>query len=123
MIAKDWDRAHLWRFRAQWLPGEYMDGDTFTVLSDTGYDGRHEAEIRLHGYSADETWDPGGFAATERLRAALTQAAPTRWNLRIVSLQRVRVVTETKSFTRYVSDVWVAMADGMLRDVKELLIS
>lgn len=111
IVVPFFDRTFLWHFRGQWLPDEYMDGDTFTVLPDTGYDGRHEVAIRLEGIDAPERYDPGGPEATERLRSALLRATAIKWNLRIISKQRIRVVVETKTFERFVSTVFVVIGD------------
>lgn len=114
------DRAFLWHFRALWLPEEYMDGDTLTVLTDNGHRGRHEPRIRLDGYSRAERYTPEGMDATRQLRDALTRGVG-RWNLRVISKQRETVVTETTSFERYVSTVLIVMADGSLPNLLSLL--
>ena len=119
--AWEWDRQFLWRFRARWLSDDYFDGDTFTALADTGYDGRHEVRVRLQGFMAPERRDPGGAEATRRLWDALNTGVG-EWPLRIVSQQRETVVTEVTSFERYVSNVFVVRDDRMLIDVRELLV-
>lgn len=118
MNAADFDRQLLWRYRAR--PLGVHDGDTLTVLCDTGYHGRHEAHIRLAGFSAPELNEPGGIEAKFRLIDALP-FADKGWPLRVVSLQRETVVSEVMSFARYVGDVYIVQPDGGLLDVKELL--
>ena len=115
----EWDRAHLWHYRAR-LPAIH-DGDTIYTLNDTGYRGRHEPHLRIAGLTAPELWTPEGPAARAAMGAALRYAADVPWPLRVVSLQRETVISEVTSFERYVSDVLVALPDGTLRDVKELL--
>ena len=119
-----WDRAFLWRFRAKWLAEEYADGDTFTALPDTGYNGREEVSIRLFGFWAPERRAPGGPEATALLRLVLAEADPgLKWNLRIVSRQLVRVVSEQTTFERYVSDVSLVLPGGEMVDVVKRLRS
>jgi endonuclease YncB( thermonuclease family) len=120
MDATTWDRGFLWRFRA--IPLRVIDGDTFVALVDNGYSHRHEAHIRLSGWSAPELRDPGGEDARQKLVMALTTidiALP--WSLRIVSKQKQTVVVEQRSLERYVSDVWVVRPDGTMDDVVTLL--
>lgn len=118
MTAEAWDRASLWRFRAK--PIRVIDGDSLIVLCDCGFYGRHEARIRIADLWAPERNEPGGSEATARLAAAL-DADAADWPLRIVSRQRETVVSEVRSFERYVADVYVVGAGGELADVRSLL--
>lgn len=119
MTAEAWDRASLWRFRAK--PIRVIDGDSLIVLCDCGFYGRHEARIRIADLWAPERNEPGGSEATARLAAALAADA-AEWPLRIVSRQRETVVSEVRSFERYVADVYVVQPDGSLKDVRELVL-
>lgn len=120
MIAEEWDRAVLWRFRARWLPDAYMDGDTFSAMTDNGMWARHRVSIRIADLWAPERDEPGGPEATARLAAALGRADAVEWPLRFVSQQRETVVTQVQSFIRYVGDVLVVI-DGELIGVRGLL--
>lgn len=105
------DRTLLWRFRAQLL--RVLDGDSCRLLCDTGFGGRHEVAIRLLGFSAPERYQAGGPEATQRLHDALARGVG-EWPLRVATLQRETVVSEVRSFERYVAQVWVAAPEGLL---------
>ena len=117
MTADEFDRQLLWRFRAQ--PLRIIDGDTMVVLTDTGFRGRHEVHIRIANLNAPELHEPGGLAAQIRLKDAVSWL--TGWPLRIVTQQRETVVSEVKSFERYIAEVFVMAAGGELVNVKDLL--
>jgi endonuclease YncB( thermonuclease family) len=123
MLAAEFDKGFLWRFRAR--PDRVIDGDTFTVVADCGFGSAALPRIRVRGLNAPERFTPEGPAATGRLVAALNPTVLTehnqRWPLRIVSLQRESVVEETRSFERYIADVYIVKADGSLIDLKELM--
>lgn len=105
--AEAFDRTYLWHFRAELLG--IHDGDTVTVLADTGYRGRHEVRLRIANIWAPELSMAGGALATRRLTDILALRDHTeRWNLRVITQQRERVVTEVTSFERYVGDLYVA---------------
>ncbi len=118
LSAWDFDKASLWRYRA--LALRVIDGDTLTVLADSGYYGRHEVHIRLAGFSAPELREVGGTAARRALADVLTTADAVPWPLRVISRQRETVVSEVRSFERYVADVLI-VRDGVLVDVTTLL--
>lgn len=118
--SQQWDQDYSFRYRSVWLPDKYMDGDTFTVLCDHGHDNRHQVAVRLRGYSAAERYEVGGPEATAGLRAALGQAFGP-WPVKLTSLQRVRSVTEVRSLERWVCDVQIALADGSLVNLLDLL--
>lgn len=109
MTADEFDRAHLWRFRAR--PLRVIDGDTLVVLCDTGFRGRHEAHVRIAGYDAPEIGEPGGQDARRALDAAVFERGGVAldWPLRVVTRQRETVVSEVRSFERFVGDVYVAV--------------
>ena len=123
MTATDFDRDHLWHFRA--YPLRIIDGDTAVLLCDTGFGGRHEVHIRLAGVWAPERGEPGANEATVKLADALFGEAyhpgEAGWNLRVVTQQRETVVEETRSFERYVATVYAVGRKGEMVDVKERL--
>ena len=120
--AEDFDRALLWRFRAQAL--RIIDGDTFIALVDTGFRGRHEAIIRLLGVDSPERGNDGYREAIDRLTGVLDETY-TAWPLRVVSHQRETIVAETTSFERYVAEVFVLRPNPegviVVRSLAELL--
>lgn len=120
MNTSDFDRDLLWRYRA--LPLKIIDGDTCTLLCDVGYGARYEVHLRIAGLNAPELNEPGGFAARVRLATLLPTWSPgTGWPLRVVSTQRETVVSEVRSFERFVGDLYVCQPDGSLKNLKELL--
>jgi len=120
MNAEEWDRGHLWRFRARLV--RVIDADTWVVEADTGFSGRHEVHIRIAEMNAPESSTPEGAVATAAVIRLLNTIPPSfAWPLRIVSRQRERSVAEVRSFERFVADVSVVQADGTLRDAKDLL--
>lgn len=120
MNVTEWDHEHLWHFRAMTL--RVLDGDTALLLADTGYGGRYEVHLRIAGLNAPEMSTPEGMPARLRLANALPLwAAGSGWPLRVISLQRETVVSEVRSFERFVGTILVLQADGRLIDVKELV--
>lgn len=119
--AEAFDRAHLWRFRAK--PLRVIDGDTLVVLCDTGFRGRHEAHVRLGGHSAPEMREPGGEDARRALDAAVFDRGGVEldWPLRVVTAQRETVVSEVRSFERYVGDVYVVSRGDRLVNVVDVM--
>jgi endonuclease YncB( thermonuclease family) len=111
------DRSFLWRYRAQVL--RVIDGDTVVLLADTGFHGRHEVNVRIADLNAPELNEPGGQAARVRLVTALGWLT-VGWPLRVVTRQRETVVSEVRSFERYVADLFV-MEEGKLVNVREVL--
>lgn len=97
-----------------------MDGDSCTLLADTGFRGRHLVRVRLLGYSAPERYAPGGPEATAQLRALLSLGAGP-WPLRVITHQRETVVAEVTSFERHVASLYVVDAAGEMHDVATLL--
>ncbi len=124
MNAEDFDRAFLWRFRA--TKARVIDGDTVAVLCDTGYRGRHEARLRLAGIDAPEMGTGAGALARLWLDKELDRAWvwTKTWELRVETIQRETVVSETTSFERWVSRLWmVSPDDGSLIDVAEAMVA
>jgi hypothetical protein len=116
------DRNFLWHYRAR--PIRVIDGDTFIALVDTGFFGRHEVRIRIADINTPELGEDGGGEAMIRLQEVLGFLLfdpPPGWTIRVVTRQRETVVSEIRSFERYVADVYVITDGDMLTDVKELL--
>lgn len=120
MSAEAFDRAHLWRFRAK--PLRVIDGDSLICLLDLGCHARYEARIRIADFDAPEWNAEGGAAATHRLITAMNRLIPSwEWPLRVVSRQRETIVSEVRSFERYVADVFVVGAGDEMTDLRDLL--
>lgn len=117
MIAEAFDRSFLWRFRGK--PLRIIDGDSLVVECDTGFYGRHEVHIRIADLNAPELNEPGGLEAKTRLERAI--GWQSGWPLRVVTRQRETVVSEVRSFERYVADLFVMAAGGELVNVRTLL--
>lgn len=118
--AMQWDRQHLWRFRARYFRD--VDGDTFVALPDCGFDGAALPHIRIEGLWKPESWQEGGRFATDDLRRALTEnLIYDTWNLRIESKMRETVISPVKTFHRYVATVWVVRPNGLMVDVRSIL--
>lgn len=125
MNVVEFDRAYLWRFRAQ--PIRAVDGDSLIVLADTGFNGRHEVNIRIADLNAPELDEPGGKDAANKLSLFINRHAfhphefpVSSWPLRVVTRQRERVVSEVRSFERYVADVFV-VDDGEVRNILPMI--
>ena len=119
MTADQFDRDYLWHFRAEFLSMEYIDGDTFTALVDTGFNGRQRVRVRIADLDMPEVREGHGSMAQSTLRMILD--SPNGWPLRIVTRQRETVVTEVRSFERYVADVYVIGLTGQLMNVREMM--
>ncbi len=119
----EFDRARLWRYRASLV--RIKDADSLSLLVDTGFSGRHEATIRLVGINAPERGTPAGEAATAWLEELMMQWSGFRgpWPLRVVSLQRETVVSEVRSFERFVGSVYLIDDADQLQDVGEMLVA
>lgn len=113
-----WDRAHLWRFRAATI--RVIDGDGLVVLADCGFYGRHEVNVRIADLHAPELNEPGGKEAKARLENAVGWFG-AGWPLRVATRQRETIVSEVRSFERYVCDLYVVGNGGDLVNVRELL--
>ncbi len=118
MIAWEWDSGRLWGVRARLV--RVLDGDSLIALCDCGFAVRYEARIRIGDLWTPETGDPGGAEATAELVSALGMGT-TDWPLRVVTRQRETIVSEVRSFERWVADVFVRLGDGTLSDVRVLL--
>ena len=120
MTAGEWDRAHLWRFRARCF--RPIDGDTFVAIADVGFGAAALPHIRIAGFHAPERGEIGAMLATADLIDALTAQDDTwPWPLRIESKMRETVISPVKSFERYVATVWLVMPDGSMTDVRDIL--
>lgn len=123
MNAIEWDRAHLWHFRADLL--RVIDGDTIVVLTDNGMYDRHETHVRIA-----DLWEPELDTEEGRNRRDLLieklqlfLPAPQRdWSLRVVTRQKETIVSEERSFERYVGDVYVVMRNGDLFNIREAMV-
>lgn len=112
MLAAEFDRDYLWRYRARLL--RVIDGDTCVLLVDCGFNARHEVTVRLADVWAVERYEDGGGEAAARLGAMVSGGAG-EWPLRVTTRQRVSRVAEVRSFTRYVADIDVVMGDGTMQ--------
>lgn len=125
MNVNEFDRAHLWRFRAE--PIRVIDADTIKVLADCGYRGRYEPALRLEGIKAAEKWTPEGRAAAAWLRDEIGECVAgrpgDRWPLRVETVQLETVVEEATTFERWVARVWLVDADGELHDLGDRLVT
>lgn len=108
-------------FRA--YPSKTHDGDSFWVIADTGFNGRHEPELRLLDVHAPELDpvrlalpprdQPGGAEAGSFVNAWLASAdaavGEARWSLWVETVM-VRSADpnagERQTFTRYLATVW-----------------
>lgn len=113
----------MWTYRAQALG--VHDGDTVTLLVDTGFMQRAEVNVRLVHVSAPELSQVGGvecrdFTSTW-VEAAVRHATELglRWPLRVTTVTTTLSAepVERRSFTRYVGRVW-ASADVLSTDPK-----
>jgi endonuclease YncB( thermonuclease family) len=116
------DRNFLWRYRAK--PIRAIDGDTFVAMVDNGFYSRQEVHIRIADINTPERGQPGFGEALLRLNEALgfMRFVPsTGWDLRIITRQKETIVTEQRTFERYVADVFVASPEGMLINIVDLI--
>lgn len=122
MNALEWDRFHLWHFRAALL--RVIDGDTIVVLTDNGMYGRHETHVRIAELWEPELDIPEGVARRDHLISQLQLFLPPSslaWPLRIVTRQKETIVSEERSFERYVGDVFLVLKNGDLLDIREVV--
>jgi endonuclease YncB( thermonuclease family) len=110
-------RASVWKgFRAYLT--EPHDGDTFTVITDGGFDTRAEPALRLYDVSAPELamrlppmHQAGGREATEFVNGWLARAQAQnprrRWWLWVDTLMTSSYEADQRTtFRRYVARVW-----------------
>ncbi|MDQ3693171.1 MAG: hypothetical protein M3464_06050 [Chloroflexota bacterium] len=122
MDVETFDRARLWHFRARLE--SVRDCDTIETLADTGYGGRHQAAIRLAGINSPENGTPEGDAATAWMVDTLSRWPISHaWPLRVVSLQRERVVSEVRSFERFVGSIYLIAVNGQLVSLSDLAVT
>ena len=79
-----------------------VDGDTFELRVDLGFEVHRDVAVRLRGLFAAESKEPGGAEATARARAALEGA-----KVIVVATTKTKAGADVQSFARYVADVWV----------------
>jgi hypothetical protein len=89
------------------------DGDSFFVLCDTGFNGRHEPELRLDGVHAPEIHplQPGGQETLDFVNGWLSSVqvkdARRRWPFWVDVVMTTSYEPEMdESFTRFVATVW-----------------
>lgn len=100
-----------------WVTKQH-DGDSFWVMCDTGFGGRHEPELRLldvHAPELDRMALPRGQAGGAEAREfvngwmaeAETYAYPSRWYLWVETILTTGFEPQEKqTFTRYLATVW-----------------
>lgn len=87
-----------------------IDGDTFVLRVDLGFEVHRDVTIRLRGLFAPESSDLGGPEATAKAYTVLSTA-----KVIIVQTLKTKAGTDVMSFTRYVADIY---CDGLsLADV------
>ncbi len=123
MKAEEFDRAHLWRFRARTV--RVIDADTVLALVDCGYRGRHEARLRIHGIDAPEVGTKEGNLARAWLATQIDGAHHIlqEWPLRVETIQRETIVSEVATFERWVSKIWLVDDDGEMFDLADALVA
>lgn len=82
-----------------------IDGDTYELDVDLGFEISHEVTVRLHGIDCPEHNTPEGVKA-------MTFAATIMNGDLIVKTVKTKSGGDTMSFARYVADVW--LPDGRL---------
>jgi hypothetical protein len=112
----------------RWFPAyatRPYDGDSLWVMADTGFDGRHEPELRLASVLAPELdrSDPGesepGAVETaqhahEWIDDAKTSQPDLRWYLYVETVKtKTREPGQRKTLDRYVAWVWRMDQAGM----------
>jgi endonuclease YncB( thermonuclease family) len=95
----------MWVYRAQLV--RVLDGDTVRLLVDTGFYGRHEADIRLREVKAPELDEPGGGAAAVAVDLWMDGLADLRWPIGLRTyVTSTPEPSQVRSFARFVGDVW-----------------
>lgn len=87
------------------------DGDTFRVLADTMFGGRHEPDLRLLDVHAPELSELGGpdvaRFANDWLASAAAAQPTCRWPLYVLTVKTKTTEPEQRmTFTRYLATVW-----------------
>jgi hypothetical protein len=100
-----------WGFRA--ALSRPHDGDSFFMLCDTGFNGRHEPELRLDGVHAPEIhpMQPGGQETLDFVNGWLSgvqvKEPRRRWPFWVDVVMTTSYEPEMdESFTRFVATVW-----------------
>lgn len=95
----------LWTYRARLV--DVIDADTIRCLIDTGFGGRHEADIRVADVDAPEASTPEGRLARSLAAQLLWQVIDEDgWPVRVRTRRLLTVTKEARSFARWVADVW-----------------
>lgn len=89
----------MWTYRARL--SRLIDGDTYVLEADLGFDLRILVTVRLAGVDCPERFTPEGQAAAA---VAAELLAGEGWPL-TVRTQRIND-HESRTFARYVADVW-----------------
>lgn len=88
-----------------------IDGDTFVLRVDLGFEVHRDVTVRLRGLLAPESNELGGPEATAKVYAVLSTA-----KVIIVQTLKTKTGTDVMSFTRYVADVYcdgISLADTL----------
>ena len=94
------------------------DGDTYQLRVDLGFDVAISISARLHGVNAPELNTEQGKAARDYVRALLTPGAQTAARALIVQSYR-----DTRSFARWVCDIWMSNDQGEAIDLAQALVA
>jgi endonuclease YncB( thermonuclease family) len=87
---------------------EVLDGDTYRLDIDCGFDTWRRVDVRLRGIDCPERGTDRGQLAKRHARALLMTASAFGDDSSIVvQTQRTKTGADVRSFVRYVADVWV----------------
>ena len=93
-----------------------IDGDTYDLNLDLGFEITAVITVRLHGYNCPELPTPEGVKAAEAARALLANR-----QFLVKTYKGPRTGTDRKSFARWVADVYLdAQHLGALLDAQGL---
>lgn len=108
----------MWEYRAR--VESVHDGDTLTLLIDTGFGGRQEEAIRLLNVFAPELDEVGGPEVHMFVLAWLSrheQASERRWPFMVrTEVTRTDEPNQKRTFTRYVGTVWDIATQDVLNE-------
>ncbi len=97
----------MWDYRAKCM--SVHDGDTVTMLMDTGFHGRQEEHIRLFQVFAPELSQPGGPETRQFVLNWMStwQLATAQWPLYVVTEKNSSTEPqEIQTLARYVGTIW-----------------
>lgn len=124
MNVREFDQS-LYTFRGRYLRA--VDGDTIAVSLSLGFNLYADVHLRLRGFNAAERYTPEGRIASQRV---IDLFASDRYTGAMLEMRGfpLRVVTlkrddggETKSFERYVADVFLCDEAGEMTNLVDLL--